>query len=126
MAGFIIRTVISAIALLAIANVSSGQIQVTDFVSAAIAAVVLGLANAVVKPILQFVLGALTLPLSCMTLGLWSLLLSWLINAALFYICAELLPGFDVKSFWPAMWGALVLSCVSALATVLTKDDKDK
>jgi putative membrane protein len=122
---FIIRTVISAIALLALANVSGNQIRVTDFPSAAVAAIVLGLANAVVKPILQLILGALTLPLSCITLGLWTLLLSWLINAILFYACAALLPGFDVLNFWAAMWGSLVLSCVNTLATVLTEKDKN-
>jgi putative membrane protein len=125
MIAFVIRVVISAVALLIIANGSGGQIVVTDFMSAAVAALVLGVANAVVKPILQFILGTATFALSCLTLGLWSLLLSWFINGLLFYTCAALLDGFDVKGFWPALMGALVLSCVNALATVLTGKDKE-
>ena len=123
---FAIRTLISAVALLAIAGSSGGQIIVSDFFSAMIAAVVLGVANAVVKPILQFVAQSATCVLSCITLGLWSLALSWLINGFLFWACAEVLSGFDVKGFWPALWGSLILSCVNALATVLTRKEKER
>ncbi|MBV9470237.1 MAG: phage holin family protein [Abitibacteriaceae bacterium] len=126
MMSFIIRTVINAVALLVIANVSGGQIQVKDFGSAIIAAIVLGLANAVVKPILYFIAKSLTCALSCITLGLWSLVLSWLINGLLFYAVGQLVNGFVVKSFGAALWGALALSVVNALATVLTRQDEDK
>ena len=125
MLSFAIRTVISAVALLVIAGMSGGHIQVTSFVDALLAAVVLGLANAVVKPILQWAAGAVTCVLSCITLGLWSLVLSWLINAFLFFQAGRLLDGFEVKNFWAALWGALALSVVNTLATVLT-DKKDK
>jgi putative membrane protein len=125
MIAFLIRTVISAVALLVIANVSGGQIVVSNFVSALIAAVVLGLANAVVKPILQFIAGSMTCVLSCLTLGLWSLILSWLINGFLFWLAGQVLDGFVVKGFWPALLGALALSIVNALATVFTSKDKD-
>lgn len=118
---FAIRTIISAVTLIAIAGSSGGQIEVSDPFSALIAAVVLGVANAVVKPILQLVAQSATCVLSCLTLGLWSLVLSWLINGFLFWACAVALAGFDVKGFWPALWGSLILSCVSALATVLTR-----
>jgi putative membrane protein len=127
MIGFLIRLAVNAVALIVIANVSSGEIQVTNFAHALIAALVLGLANAVVKPILQFVAGGMTCVLSCITLGLWSLILSWLINALLFWGAGQLLDGFEVKTFWPAaMLGALALSVVNALATVFTRDDKDE
>lgn len=126
MMSFIIRTVVNAVALLVIANVSGGQIQVKDFGSATVAAIVLGLANAVVKPILYFIAKSLTCALSCITLGLWSLVLSWLINGLLFYAVGQLVNGFVVKSFGAALWGALALSVVNALATVLTRQDEDK
>lgn len=125
MISFIIRTVINAVALLIIANVSGGQIQVKGFTAAVIAALVLGLANAVVKPILYAAAKAMTCVLSCLTLGLWSLALSWLINGLLFYVAGQLLDGFVVKGFGAALWGALALSIVNALATVLTRQDED-
>ena len=125
MLSFIIRTAINAAALLVIAAVSGGQIQVKNFGAALLAALVLGVANAVVKPILLFVANSMTCVLSCITLGLWSLFLSWLINGLLFYAVGQLGIGFEVRKFWPALWGALALSIVNALATVLTRQDKD-
>ena len=125
MIGFIIRTVINALALLVIANLSDGHIVVRGFVAAVLVALVLGLANAVVKPILYAVAKAMTCVLTCVTLGLWSLILSWLINGLLFWAAAELIDGFDVTDFWAALWGALALSIVNALATVFTRREKD-
>jgi len=119
MIAFGIRVLINAVALLLIAGASNKYIIVTDFGGALWAALVLGVANAVVKPILQGIAGAVTCVLSCITLGLWSLALSWLLNAFLFYQVGQLLNGFEVKGFWPAMWGALALSIVNALATTL-------
>ena len=125
MIGFIIRTVISALALLVIANLSNGQIVVRGFVPAVLVAAALGLANAVVKPILYAVAKGMTCVLTCVTLGLWSLILSWLINGLLFWLAAKFIQGFDVASFWAALWGALALSIVNALATVFTRKEKD-
>lgn len=121
MLGFFIRLAVSAAALLLLAHYSGGQIAVKGAGDAAIAALVLGLANALVKPVLEFVLQAITFPLSCLTLGLWSLALSVLLNGAMFYLVAYLLQGFDVRSFPAALVGALVLSAVNALASGLTR-----
>lgn len=125
MISFVIRTAVNALALLIIASVSGGQIEVRNFVAALIAALVLGVANALVKPILMMIAGSMTCVLSCLTLGLWSLVLSWLINGLLFYGAGVLLKdwGFVVHGFWPALWGALALSIVNALATVFTRGD---
>ncbi len=122
MLSFFLRLLISAVALLFIAGASGGQIQVGNFTDALIAALVLGVANAVVKPILQFIAAALTLPLSCLTLGLWSLLLSWLLSATLFYAVGSALEGFEVRSFGAAMFGALALAVINAIATGLLKE----
>ena len=126
MLSFLIRLVLSAAALFFIAGASQGTIQVKSASAALIAALVLGLANALVKPILQFIAGTLTLPLSCITLGLWNLVLSMLINAALFWGAGELLDGFEVRGFWPAILGALAMSIVNSLASALFSSDKDK
>jgi putative membrane protein len=127
MIAFLIRLAINAAGLLFIANLSGKAIRVDNFTAALIAALVLGVANATVKPILYGIAKSMTCALSCLTLGLWSLFLSWLLNAALFYAAGKYLPGFHVEGFGAAMWGALALSIVNALATALTgKDDKDE
>lgn len=124
MIGFLIRLAVSAVALLVIAGASNGQIVVTSASAALIAALVLGVVNALVKPVLEFVLKALTFPLSCLTLGLWSLVLSALLNGGLFLAVAKALDGFDVKSFGVAVIGGLVLAGVNAVASGLTQSDR--
>ena len=124
MFSFLIRLVISALALLGIANLSGGAISVSSIGDALIAALALGLANAVIKPVLEFIAGALTLPLSCITLGLWNLVLAWLINGLMFLGVAKVVDGFNVKSFGAAMLGALAMSVVNALASGLVGDRK--
>lgn len=126
MIGFLIRTAIVAVGLLLIGNFSGGAIQFPSFGNAVLAAVALGLANAIVKPILQGIAQSATCVLSCLTLGLWSLLLSWLINALLFYAVGTYLNLFEVRGFWPTMLGALALSVVNAIASALTKDKDDE
>lgn len=116
---FLIRLILSALALLGIAKISGGAIAISSFTAALLAALILGLVNAFIKPILEFVAQALTLPLSCLTLGLWSLVLSWIINGLMFWFVASFVEGFSVKSFGAALLGALALSLVNALASGL-------
>lgn len=128
MTAFIIRTVIVAVTLLIIASVSGNAIKIDNFTAAILTALILGAANAVVKPLLFGLAKSMTCVLSCLTLGLWSLFLSWLVSGFLFWLTAKYLPGFEIKndSFWTAMWGALVLSIVNAVTTLFThKDDED-
>ena len=83
-----------------------------DFTTALIAAVVLGLVNAVIRPILIL----LTLPATIITLGLFI----FVINGLLFWFVGSYLQGFTVSGFWPGVFGAIVYSIVSwALASVL-------
>lgn len=127
MPGFLIRTAVSAVTLLVIASLSNGQIVVQGIAAAILAALLIGVANAVVKPILEAVAGGMTCLLSCLTLGLWSLVLSWLLSGLMFYVAGQnLIPGFQVKSFVPALWGALALAVVNALATVLTRREPQR
>ena len=127
MISFLIRIAVNAVALLFIAHLSNGTIVFQGFGQAVLAAGVLGLANAIVKPALQMVAEGMTCVLSCLTLGLSSLLISWLINGLLFYLVGNTLGLFTVTGFWPTMLGALALSIVNAIVGGLTsKKDKKR
>lgn len=127
MISFLIRIAVNAVALLLIAHFSEGSIVFQGFGQAVLAAGVLGVANAIVKPALQMVAEGMTCVLSCLTLGLSSLLISWLINGLLFYLVGNTLGLFTVKGFWPTMLGALALSIVNAIVGGLTsKKDKKR
>jgi putative membrane protein len=110
MAGLVLRWLISAASLLAIGYLVPG-IEVKGFFSALIAALVLGVLNAVVRPILI----VLTLPLTILTLGIFLLV----INGLMLLLASALLPGFTVHGFWAALFGALVLSLIGWLVSAL-------
>ncbi len=105
--------ILNAIALLAVAYLFPG-VQIQDWQSAAIAALVLGLVNAVIKPILVI----LTLPVTILTLGLFLLV----INALLFWAVASLVPGFNVGGFGAAFIGALLYTVITWLLSMLIPD----
>ena len=97
----IVKWLLSAVALLAVANLYSGVV-VTSFTSALIAALVIGLFNTLLKPILV----VLTLPVTLVTLGLFL----FVINALMFWAAAEVLDGFQVNGFTAALIGSLIYS----------------
>jgi putative membrane protein len=97
----IAKWLLSAMALLAVAHFYPGVV-VTSFVSALIAAFVIGLLNTIVRPILVI----LTLPVTLITLGLFL----FVINALMFYMASGLLDGFEVKGFTAALIGSLLYS----------------
>lgn len=101
---------INALALVAVAYLMP-SIQVSSFGAALIAALVLGLVNAVVRPILVL----LTLPVTILTLGLFIFVL----NGLLFWMVGSWLQGFEVAGFWPAVFGAILFSLVSWLLSAL-------
>jgi len=98
--GLIIRWILSALTLLAISYYVPG-ISVHGFYTALIAALVLGLINALIKPLIIL----LTLPVNILTLGLFTLV----INALLFWFASTVVKGFYVAGFWPAFWGAFIM-----------------
>jgi putative membrane protein len=112
--GLIIRLLINALALFAIAyfHVVPG-VHVSSFTGAIIAAIVLGLVNAIIKPILVI----LSLPLEILTLGLFT----FIINALLFWGVGHLGIGLEVHGFWAAFFGAILLSIVSWLLSSLVQ-----
>jgi putative membrane protein len=95
---------INAVALMAVAYLLPG-ITVASFVTALIAALVLGLMNAVIKPILIL----LTLPVTLLTLGLFIFVL----NGLLFWFVGSFIDGFVVSGFWWGVVGAIAYSIVS-------------
>ncbi len=101
---------LNAVALLIVAYILPG-ITVASFGSALVAALVLGLLNTLVKPLLVL----LTLPITIVTLGLFLLVL----NALIFWFAGSVLKGFQVNGFWWALLGALVYSIVSGLLSRL-------
>lgn len=102
--------ILNAVSLLIVAYLLPG-INVASFGSALIAALVLGLLNTLVKPLLIL----LTLPITIVTLGLFILVL----NALVFWFAGSILKGFSVEGFWWAVLGALVYSLVSGLLSGL-------
>lgn len=102
--------ILNAVALLVAAYLLPG-ITVASFGSALIAALVLGLVNMLVKPVLVL----LTLPITIVTLGLFLIV----INALLFWFVGSVLKGFQVNGFWWAVGGAILYSIISGLLTKL-------
>ena len=101
---------ISAASLLIVAFLFPG-IEVRGFGTALIAPIVIGLVNAT----LGIIAKVLTLPLSILTLGLF-----WfVINALMLQLAAALVPGFFIAGFWSAFFGAIVLSVVSSILSLL-------
>ena len=102
--------VINAVALLALPYVFSG-IHVASFTNAMVAALVLGLINALIRPILIL----LTLPATILTLGLFI----FVINGLLFWWVGSFISGFHVNGFWAGVFGAIVYSVISWVLSAL-------
>lgn len=99
----LLNWLVSGLAVFLTAKVVSG-FEIRGFITACIAALIIGIGNAIVWPILIF----LTLPINILTLGLFT----FVINGAILKMAAALLPGFEIKSWWSAIFGSIVLSLV--------------
>jgi len=102
------RWIVNAAALLLVAYLYPG-VHVESFFAAAIAALVLGLVNAVVRPILVI----LTFPVTLLTLGLFL----FVINALLFWLVAEVVQGFTVNGFVAALIGSILYSVITLITS---------
>jgi len=111
--GFVLRVLINAAAIYLAATIVPG-IEVRDVLTALGAGLVLGLINAVVRPVLV----VLTLPATILTLGLFLFVL----NGLCLWLTALLVKGFEVQGFWPAVLGALLISVVSWVLTAFVSD----
>ena len=102
---FIARLLIHMAAILVIAYTLPGVIRVSGWMPAFFAALLLGIVNAIIRPILVL----LTLPLTLLTLGLFLLV----INGFMLWLVAALVKGFYVNGFWGAVFGSILISLVS-------------
>ena len=110
MLSLLARWIINAAALLLVAYLYDG-VSVTSFFAAMMAALVLGLVNAVIRPILVI----LTLPVTILTLGLFI----FVINALLFWLVGNIVQGFEVKGFLAGLIGSVLFSVITLLTSWL-------
>lgn len=111
--GFLVRVLVNALAIWLATEIVPG-IEARTGTTVLAAALVLGLVNAIVRPILLL----LTLPLTLVTLGLFLFVL----NALCLWLTSAVVPGFDVRGFWPAFWGALLVSALSWVVNGFVSD----
>jgi putative membrane protein len=111
--GFFVRVVVNVLAIVLAGSVVPG-IRLDGPLAAIAAGVLLGLVNAIVRPVLVI----LTLPITLVTLGLFLLVL----NGLCLWLVASLVRGFHVDGFWAATLGALVISALSWIVTLLISD----
>jgi putative membrane protein len=111
--GFLARTLITAVAFWVAEYLIDG-ISFTGPINLLIAAIVFGVVNALIRPVIAL----LSLPLTVITLGLFTLV----VNALMFAITAGVMPGMRVASFWDAFLGAIIVWLVSWVASRLLAD----
>jgi putative membrane protein len=105
----LIKIIISTVSILVAAYLIPGVI-VDALLTAVIVAIVLGVLNAFVRPVLVF----LTLPINFITLGLFT----FVINASLVYVTAMLVPGFELSTIWIALLFAVVTSLINSFLSM--------
>lgn len=108
---WVFRWLVNALALLAAAALLNG-VRVETALAGLVAAALLGIVNVSIRPVLILA----TLPISLLTLGLFT----FIINALMLMLVAWLVPGFDIDGFWWSVAAALVLSLVNGIVTWLT------
>ena len=106
MKGLIIRWLVLAVAIMAASYLLEG-IEVKGFFPALGAAAMLGILNAFLRPVLLI----LTLPINILSLGLFT----FIINALMLKMASGVIPGFDIRGFWTALFGALIITLISWL-----------
>lgn len=113
MPNFLLTWLLAAVSLVITAYLVPGFV-INSFIAALIASVILGLVNAIIRPILVL----LTLPITIVSLGLFL----FVVNAITIWLAGYLTPGFDVNGFLPALIGSIVLTVVSSVLNRLVGD----
>jgi putative membrane protein len=108
--GLLAKWLVNSLALFAAAYMVKGVV-IYDFWSGMAAAALLGIVNAFIRPVVIL----LTLPITLLTLGLFTLV----VNAMMLKLVSWAIEGFSVTGFWTAVWGALVISVVSWLINTI-------
>ncbi len=111
----LIHWLLNAFALIITAYLPTG-IHINNYGTALLAAVVIGLLNVFMRPVLMF----LTAPLNLLTVGLFT----FVVNAVILWLAAIVVPGLTLESFWSAIFAAIVLSFVSTILSHVLKDLK--
>jgi putative membrane protein len=118
----LVRWLVATVAIFVAVKLLPGLRFVGPWWELALVALIFGLVNALVRPLLKL----LTCPLIILTLGLFTLI----INAAMLGLTAWLAEAFGIRfsvdGFWPAFWGALVISLVSFLLNLLVGEDEER
>lgn len=109
----IVRVLVTSILVLLISHFMKG-VHVASFTTALLVAVVLGLLNIFVKPILVF----FTMPITFFTLGLFLLI----INGLIIILCSTIVGGFNVDSFFTALLFSIILSVSQSIVNLFLKD----
>lgn len=109
MKNFIIRWIINTAGIILVAKIVPG-IEIAHYKSAIIAALILGLLNAFIKPFIIII----TLPINILSLGIFTLF----INTFMFYASSKFVEGFIIAGFWDAFTGALCLSVISFMLNI--------
>ena len=110
MRGILIKWVINSLAILIVTYIVKG-IEIASPITAIVAAFVLGIINAFLRPFIILV----TLPINIFTLGVFT----FFINGFLFYMVSKIVKGFIISGFWPAFFGSLLFSTISFLSSLL-------
>jgi len=111
----LLRWFLNTLTLIAVTYIVPG-ISVESFWTALMAALFLGLVNAVIRPILL----VLTLPINLLTLGLFTLV----INALMFWFVSSFVKGFEITSFGAAFWGALAFLLIAWIINIFAEKGK--
>ena len=114
---FLLRVLLNAVAVFAAAWLVPGVV-VSGPAAAIVAGLLLGVVNALVRPVLLL----LTLPFTLLTLGLFI----FVVNAICFGLTAALVPGFQISGFWAALFGSIAVSLVSWVLNSLLVDDNER
>jgi putative membrane protein len=113
----VIRWLVSAISLIIVAYFIPG-ISFSSFWVVLFTALVLGIINAVIRPIIL----VLTLPINILTLGLFT----FIVNALMFWLVYLIVPGFSIANFSVAIWGALIYAIINWAINLIFTEDKNK
>ncbi len=119
---FLVRLLINAAALWVSTSVVTGLTYQGSWMSLLLVALVFGVLNASVRPLLKL----LTLPLLILTLGLFTFVINAIMLLITGWISDRLTLGFHVAGFWPALWGGLVISIVSLFMSLLVKSRRSE
>ncbi len=113
---FLFRWILNAVLLYIVAGLLGG-LSITGFWAVVAAGLVLGLANAIIRPVLIIV----SLPLNLLTLGLFT----FVVNALMIMLTGRIVGGFYVAGFWPAVWAAVLMAIFGGIISGLVYDRKE-